>query len=264
MGKSEYFKVITITNYLVNNFFLIFIFPLRTVASVSTRIMFCFAECFFSLFFTLNSTARQQSLCRCHLPPHRLHPAQPQALLADPRPRAMGLRWARRVAGRGAAAAAQRRCGQWLEGGARVLAGTRDACCATEPRCSFPHDLRRRTAPCRVRSAPHLLLSPPAAAACLRALCSTTRCWGPCCRSARSHVWRCRTSDSLAASGCSCCAAAASCPPCCPASSLLSTAAGAPAQSTDTSSAPSSATSAASRTGFGPMAMKTSNLFEFY
>ena len=56
----------------------------------------------------------------------------------------------------------------------------RDACCATEPRCSFPHDLPRRTAPCsarscRVRSAPHLLLSPPAAAECLRAFCSTTR-----------------------------------------------------------------------------------------
>ena len=28
----------------------------------------------------------------------------------------------------------------------------RDACCATEPRCSFPHDLRRRTAPCSARA----------------------------------------------------------------------------------------------------------------
>jgi hypothetical protein len=89
-------------------------------------------------------------------------------------------------------------CGQGLDGGARVFAGTRclraqseSAARATrvaprranEPRCSFPHDLRRCTASCsaracRLRSAPHLLLSPSATAECLRAFCSTTRCWG--------------------------------------------------------------------------------------
>jgi hypothetical protein len=55
------------------------------------------------------------------------------------------------------------------------MCSARDACCATEPRCSFPHDICRRTAPCRVRSPPHLLLSSPAAAECLRALCSTMK-----------------------------------------------------------------------------------------
>ncbi len=55
---------------------------------------------------------------------------------------------------------------------------------ATEPRCSFPHDLLRRIAPCsartcRVRSAPRRLFSSFAAAACLRMFCSTLRCWGP-------------------------------------------------------------------------------------
>jgi hypothetical protein len=73
-------------------------------------------------------------------PRHRLRPAQPQAHRAVLRPRALRLRWARRMAGRGAAAAAQRRCvqGQELDGGARVFAGTRclrahseSAACAT-------------------------------------------------------------------------------------------------------------------------------------
>ena len=85
---------------------------------------------------------------------------------------------------------------------------------ATELDCSPPHDLCRSKSTCVLRSAPHLLFSSSAAAACLRALCSTTRCWGPSCRSARSHACQCSAGDSLAASGCSCCAAAAPCPPC--------------------------------------------------
>jgi hypothetical protein len=59
------------------------------------------------------------------MPTRRLRPAQPQAHRAIPRPRALRLRCARRVAGRGAAAAAQSRCCQGLDGGARVFAGTR-------------------------------------------------------------------------------------------------------------------------------------------
>ena len=56
------------------------------------------------------------------MPPRRVHPAQPQAHPAEPRPRALRLRWARGVAGRGAARSAQRSCGQVVDGGARVSA----------------------------------------------------------------------------------------------------------------------------------------------
>jgi hypothetical protein len=59
---------------------------------------------------------------RCRMPPRRLHPAQPQAHRAGPRPRTLRLRWARGVAGRGAARSARRSCGQGVDGGARVVA----------------------------------------------------------------------------------------------------------------------------------------------
>ena len=58
------------------------------------------------------------------MPSRRLHPAQPQADRAVPRPLSLRLRRTRGVAGRGAAAAAQRRYGQLgqLDAGARVFA----------------------------------------------------------------------------------------------------------------------------------------------
>ena len=70
------------------------------------------------------------------MPSRRLHPAQPQADRAVPRAPSLRLRRTRGVAGRGAAAAAQRRCGLWLEldGGARVFAGTR--CLRAQSECA--------------------------------------------------------------------------------------------------------------------------------
>ena len=75
----------------------------------------CFSRCFLG---------EQQRPCCCRMPSRRLHPAQPQADLAAPRALSLRLRRTRGVAGRGAAAAAQRRCGQLgqLDAGARVFA----------------------------------------------------------------------------------------------------------------------------------------------
>jgi hypothetical protein len=92
--------------------------------------------CHAAFYLTLIFTVEQQRPCRCHMPPRRLRPAQPQPHRAAPRPQALRLRWARRVAGRGAAAAAQRRCaqGRELEAGARFFAGTR--CLRAQSECA--------------------------------------------------------------------------------------------------------------------------------
>ena len=65
--------------------------------------MFVSSGLFFSFRFTPSLTERQQHLCRGRLPPRRLHPTQPQSHRAGPRPPALCLRWARRVAQRRAA-----------------------------------------------------------------------------------------------------------------------------------------------------------------
>jgi hypothetical protein len=106
---------------------------LRFVVSVVASILFllllplmifCFGSpgLFVSFPFTPSLTERQQHLCRGCLPPRRLHPAQPQSHRADPRPPALRLRQARRVAQWRAARGVTAARWSWMDSGAKGYA----------------------------------------------------------------------------------------------------------------------------------------------